>query len=309
MIAMKQLMRMPTASVAASSARSSSPRGVRWMSALVSADWVASRKKAQERVVLLDCDHPVAYMRAHIDGALPFPLAMTSLKDSTPRHTGVILLEDFDHAMQQLQLPKDATLVLYDNEMSLKATRAWWVFRHYGFPKEQLKVLDGGWKEWIASRGEVASGQPEHLFPTADAFRPKAPKESDVLVGLQTVQEALFDGETQFIDSRSLGEFTGANPNGNSRAGRVPGAHHFEWHSAVDGAANDKFRSPEELEAQLVQAFGLNKNHRAITYCQRGVRAAHTAFLLEEVLGFDRVQIYEDSMLEYLNHHDTDVEV
>lgn len=90
-------------------------------------------------------------------------------------------------------------------------------------------------------------------------------------------------------------------------AGRVPGAVHFEWLAGVDFAQNGKFKAKAELEALVTSELGLRKDKPVLTYCQRGIRAAHSAFVLQEVLGFEDVKIYENSMLEYLNRQDTAV--
>lgn len=42
---------------------------------------------------------------------------------------------------------------------------------------------------------------------------------TDVLVGLDAVNDALLSGDAQFADARSIGEYTGASANGNLRAG------------------------------------------------------------------------------------------
>lgn len=90
--------------------------------------------------------------------------------------------------------------------------------------------------------------------------------------------------------------------------GHVPGAVNFDWVDAVDQCHNGKFKSKDELEAVFTDEFGLQKDKQVITYCQRGIRAAHTAFVLSEVLEFPDVKIYENSMSEYLNRTDTVVE-
>lgn len=125
---------------------------------------------------------------------------------------------------------------------------------------------------------------------------------------LDAVQRGLADGSAQFVDSRSAAEYSGQNANGNKRAGHVPGAVSFDWVTGVDRANDGKFKSKGELEAVFTDLFGLRKDKPVITYCQRGIRAAHTAFVLSEVLGFQDVKIYENSMAQYLNRDDTDVE-
>jgi thiosulfate/3-mercaptopyruvate sulfurtransferase len=78
--------------------------------------------------------------------------------------------------------------------------------------------------------------------------------------------------------------------------------------NAVDLGSTGRFKSKNELEDVLMGELGLDKKKPVITYCQRGIRAAHTAFVLQEVAGFEDVKVYEDSMLQYLNRDDTAVE-
>lgn len=128
------------------------------------------------------------------------------------------------------------------------------------------------------------------------------------LVGLDVVQKGLADGSAQFVDARTSTEYSGQNANGNKRAGHVPGAVSFDWVNGVDRANDGKFKAKGELEAVFTDLYGLRKDQPVITYCQRGIRAAHTAFVLSEVLDFQDVKIYENSMAQYLNRDDTDVE-
>ncbi|RHZ17813.1 hypothetical protein DYB37_007001 [Aphanomyces astaci] len=113
------------------------------------------------------------------------------------------------------------------------------------------------------------------------------------------------DTDVQFLDTRSPDEYTGAAAHGNARPGHVPRALHLEWSDTLQ--PNGQFKSTDELIA-LVAAAGISADQPVVTYCQRGIRAAHTAYVLEELLGFPAVRVYEASMLEYLNQPDTKVE-
>lgn len=256
-------------------------------------------------MLLLDCNHPASYPRGHIPDAVPLALASSLLKDPTPQSTGVVSPQLFADVLQSLQVPKDATLVFYDDEMSLKATRMWWVFRHFGFPVEQLKVLDGGVKQWVADDNAVETGEAEERETPASIWT--QPLDTQKLMGFQAVQDGIADPSTQFVDARSPGEYWGEDANGNARTGHVPGAVNFNWMEGVDFIQNGRFKSKEELDKVFVDIFHLDKEKPVITYCQRGIRAAHTAFALEQVMGFKDVKIYEDSMLQYLNRDDSEV--
>jgi thiosulfate/3-mercaptopyruvate sulfurtransferase len=136
------------------------------------------------------------------------------------------------------------------------------------------------------------------------------PKPTNKLIGLDEVQSALLTSSALFVDARSHAEYVGAQDNGNRRVGHVPGAIHFDWKDGVDVSRNGVFKTKAELEYALFTERDLPSDRTTplVTYCQRGIRAAHAAFVLSEVLGFEDVKIYEDSMLQYLNRDDTAIE-
>ncbi|CAH0474638.1 unnamed protein product [Peronospora belbahrii] len=257
-------------------------------------------------MLFLDCNHPVSFRDGHIPSAVPLTLTSSLFKDPTPHATGVISLQLFENFIKMLQMPQDATLVFYDDEMSLKATRMWWVFRHYGFPLEQLKVLDGGLKQWIADDNEVETGEVKDRGITTDLWMQPVDMQKK-LVGFHAVQKGIADEATQFVDTRSPGEFSGEDANGNARTGHIPGAVNFNWMEGVDFLHNGKFKRRDELDEVFVHRSHLDKEKPVITYCQRKIRAAHTAFALEQMMGFKDVKNFEDSMLQYLNRDGLEV--
>lgn len=70
---------------------------------------------------------------------------------------------------------------------------------------------------------------------------------------------------------------------------------HIEWKNAVDDET--KLLKPiEELEAIYGEAV---EGKKVITFCQSGVRSAHTQFVLESVLGVEEVYNYDGSWIEW----------
>lgn len=278
----------------------------RSLSALVDSKWVCNAPNSlASDLLILDCNHPNLYDRGHIPTAISFTLASSLFKDPTPQSTGVISRDQFMNVIKELPMSQDTTIVFYDDELSLKATRMWWVFRHYGFPLEQLKVLDGGLEQWFDDGNEVESGTLNEKAKPVAAWTQVV--DSQKLVGFDVVQKGIADPATQFVDTRSPGEYWGEDANGNARTGHIPGAVNFNWMEGVDLSRNGKFKTRDELDKIFTNHFRLDKTRPVITYCQRGIRAAHTAFALEQVTGFKDVKIYENSMLQYLNREDSEV--
>lgn len=260
---------------------------------LAEPDWLwANRDDASIRIV--DCGPLDAYRRAHIPGAVGLPVH-NFIKDPTdPVH--VMGPADFAELMSSLGVSDDTTVVAYDDFSGRDAARLWAVLRHYGHAA--TKVLNGGWHRWL-HEARAISADPSQ--PPAGAF---TPREGDpLLCGLDDVRAAIDDGTTRILDVRSDGEWLGTNDRGNARAGHVPGAVHLEWTNCVTNDNRRVLRPAQELQAML-KAAGVVQDSPIITYCQGGIRAAHTAFVLA-LLGYDDVRVYDGSMREWANRDDT----
>ncbi|OQR88108.1 hypothetical protein ACHHYP_07543 [Achlya hypogyna] len=267
-------------------------------SALVDPEWVLDHA-ADVRVV--DCGSPDGFHRGHVPGAKLFPMPTKDTQDPF----GMIPKDYFLACLEHLAVSADTTLVFYDDQFGLNATRAWWVSRVYGVPRGQIKVLDGGWQRWVQNDFEIAvTDAPVPVAPTGLPALTPLPERCVNLAGIKAiVQDA--QSPMQIVDTRSDGEFTGVAANGNARPGRVPRAIHWEWRDTVD--PNTGRFNPKAALQTVVDDLGLRKDLPVVTYCQRAIRAAHMAFVLEELLDFTDVRVYEGSMLEYLNDPSTEV--
>jgi thiosulfate/3-mercaptopyruvate sulfurtransferase len=64
-------------------------------------------------------------------------------------------------------------------------------------------------------------------------------------------------------------------------------------------APDGTFRPAAELKA-IYDAKGINGKKKITVYCRIGERAAHTWFVLSEILGYE-VKLYDGSWTEYGN--------
>ena len=68
----------------------------------------------------------------------------------------------FQAAMRRAGVRDGRPVVVYDENDSLAAARAWWLLRYFGH--EQVRVLDGGYQAWLAAgqpvQAEAAEGEP-----------------------------------------------------------------------------------------------------------------------------------------------------
>ena len=242
---------------------------------------------------VLDVRGKAAYEKGHVPGSAPVEVAAWSkaVSDGTA-----------DAAFWKRELaalgvtPARPVVVIGDDPRDY--CRVWWMLKLAGVP--DARVLNGGYR-WYAGTDPVATG-PANVTPAAPHDWKPAPArlatKADVLAELRSPTGGI-------ADARSRGEFTGADPLKNKRAGCVPGAVHLEW-SELLVPASGRFLPPDRM-AKLIADRGIDLSKPQVTYCQGGGRAAVLAFGLE-LMGAKGVRNYYGSWGEWGNADDTPVQ-
>ena len=103
-------------------------------------------------LVIVDLDAEAGYLRGHIPGAV----FLDNNYERNPETGWVDTMppERFAAVCQGLGIGDDTLVVAYDNNMSLQAARFWWTLSYNGHTN--VKVLDGGWRGWVAGGGAIA---------------------------------------------------------------------------------------------------------------------------------------------------------
>jgi thiosulfate/3-mercaptopyruvate sulfurtransferase len=261
---------------------------------LVDADWaVAHIDDPNVRFVEVDVDTS-AYDEGHIPGAIAWNWT-SQLSDGVRRD--IVSRDDLSKLLSDSGIGPETTIVLYGDNNNWFAAWAYWQLRLFGV--EDIKILDGGRKLWVArslpTSTDVATYAPTGIELSTADFSHRAFRD-DVLKHLDVPDAAL-------VDVRSPAEYSGellapaAIPQeGAQRAGHVPGAANIPWGQAVreDGT----FKDADELR-ELYAAKGVTADKDVIAYCRIGERSSHTWFVLHELLGFERVRNYDGSWTEY----------
>jgi thiosulfate/3-mercaptopyruvate sulfurtransferase len=260
---------------------------------LVDAEWALRHiEDPSIRFVEVDVDTS-AYDEGHIPGAVAWNWT-SQLSDGVRRD--IVGRAELSTLLSESGIGPDTTIVLYGDNNNWFAAWAYWQLKLFGI--ENVKILDGGRKYWLAQGLPISTDAPSYEptgieLPNADfshrAFR------DDVLRQIES--------EGALVDVRSPAEFNGellapaALPQeGAQRAGHVPGAANIPWASAVN--EDGRFKSADELR-ELYAAKGVTGDRDVIAYCRIGERSSHTWFVLHELLGFDRVRNYDGSWTEY----------
>ncbi len=225
----------------------------------------------------VDAPHPhyfgnrSAYLEGHIPGAVFVDWTSDITEPGAPVKMALAGPERFAALMGRLGIGDEHTVVVYEDGAGQIAARLWWALNYYGH--SAAKVLNGGFRKWVAEGRPVTAGIPRHQ-PVA--FTPRI--QPGWRVGTGDVRAAIGDPRVAVIDVRTPREFLGEIGRG-ERKGRIPGACNVPTATLVSG----EYKTVN-LEADLREVFeaaGVTSEKRAITYCNAGVSAALGLFALK----------------------------
>lgn len=207
-------------------------------------------------------------------------------------------------------------IVLYDTKGSVDAMRFRWILTLYGY--DNIAVMNGGKTAWINAGYSLSSKTVTNIKPTQFSF--PADKYLYQIATLENVQAAIKDTNIIILDTREPEEYYGQPYISNGKLypykkgahtyGCIPTAIHLNWSDAVDLQNDHCFKALKDLRYNMAMA-GVVANKEIITYCHSGVRSAHTAYVLTELLGYPKVKNYDGSWIEwsYYYHNGKEVEV
>jgi thiosulfate/3-mercaptopyruvate sulfurtransferase len=222
---------------------------------LAEPDWLWEHRD-DPKVRIIDCATLETYRRAHIPGAVGLP---THIYIKNPDDDAFVMTpEQFKDLMENLGVSDDTTVVTYDDNNALVATRLWWVLNYYGHTN--AKVLNGGWHRWL-TEGRPATFHQTHA--ERGSFTPR-PNEQ-IICRVDDLMARVGKADVGILDVRTDEEWLGTNSRGNKRAGHVPGAVHLEWLNFVTRDDNRVFKSADELRA-LLREVGISPEQEVVTY-------------------------------------------
>ena len=255
-----------------------------------------SGKLGDRTYAIVDLRRKDAYDAGHIPGAVWYD--STKLKDPDEK---LYVIRDslFAQYLGDIGIDNSKTVVAYDDNAGLSATRFWWVLWYYGHSKAM--VLNGGFPKWEKEGLTVSK---EAAQAAKVAF--KTSVNDKVICALDYVNEQASkkNPNVVILDVRSPAEYSGADVRA-AKGGHVPTAVNLDWTRSMSESEPKVWKSAAELRSQFEQA-GVKKGLEVITYCQTGVRAAHSLFTLR-LVGYDSVRNYDGSWQEWGNNKDTPV--
>ena len=262
---------------------------------LVTTEWAAQHANdATVRVVEVDVD-TTAYDQGHVPGAAGWNWT-TELCDTVVRD--IVPMRKLEELLGKTGIDNKSAIVLYGDNNNWFAAWAFWQLKIYGH--EDVRIMDGGRKKWLAEGRDLSTDQPSFAATTYKAGAP----DLSIRAFLPEVQQAVAGKKAALVDVRSPQEFTGeilappGLPETCQRGGHIPGAKSIPWGKNCND--DGTFKSFDDLKA-LYAAQGITGDQPVIAYCRIGERSSLTWFVMKHLLGFQNVRNYDGSWTEWGN--------
>ncbi len=241
---------------------------------IVSTDWLADHLGSPD-IAIIDAswhlptakrDAKQEFAQAHIPGAQFFDIDELSDTASSLPHM-LPSPEKFSSRMRKMGIGDGKRIIAYDTVGLFSAARAWWMFKVFGH--EDVAVLDGGLKKWLAESRATEDGP---ALPRQERHFTARFKGS-MVKDMKDVAAAMKSGTAQVADARSGTRFRGeeVEPRPGVRAGHMPGANNVHYARLLN--PDGTLKSPAEIEAAFTAA-GVDLARPVITSCGSGITAA-----------------------------------
>ncbi|MFQ5887374.1 MAG: rhodanese-like domain-containing protein, partial [Candidatus Hydrothermarchaeales archaeon] len=268
--------------------------------ALVDFAWLKEHIDDENLHIIDLSSDKTGYEIRHIPGAIYVDVSQDIVDLDNPVANQVAPKEKIEALVQRLGINEDDTIVVYDDTNNMKAARMFYVLRYYGH--KDIRLLNGGLNEWTDNGGETTSAVPE-VTPTEYSL--KEPN-MDMITDLAFVNENIDNPNITLVDARPTVQYTGEDvrPGIGRGGGHIPGAINVPGGLTWD--EDMKIISFEELQS-IYQDAGVMEDKKIVTYCHNGNLGAYTWFVLNELLGYPDVVLYDGSMLEWSNNPDVTI--
>lgn len=233
-------------------------------------------------------DGSADHLDGHVPGAVYVDMETELSRHGRPeggRHP-LPATADLQAAARRWGIHDGDTVVIYDDDRALGASRAWWLLTRSGVA--DVRLLDGGLRAW------VAAGLPLETGPVVPA--PGDVSLTPIAEPVLSIDDAsALTASGVLIDVRAAERYRGEVEPVDPIAGHIPGAANLPTGAYMDG---ERFRDAASLR-ELFSSVGIAEGVTAAAYCGSGVTAAQAVFAAE--LAGLRLGIYPGSWSQWSN--------
>jgi 3-mercaptopyruvate sulfurtransferase SseA len=272
-----------------------------------------------DKVVILDTSAEDVYNEGHIPGAQWWDIGLQVMtRTEGPIETVNMVLDgpSMDALMEKHGIDINTTIVITGDtsSRSFYPLRAYFLFRYWGFPKEQVKVLNGLNDAWTYDVSTTAPDMTDASYSSVKEM-PEINQDlraslSEMIVGLSEESITVVDfrtgtapDNTTFTkgvwddDQDEDGEATqsGGDVDYVVFDGTMKNGKYFPWGDVQN--ADGTFTDAETLKGEM-QAAGIDNSKKLVTMCRTAYIASTGFFAFDAILGWDAM-VYDGSWSQW----------
>lgn len=246
----------------------------------VTPDWLS---KHRDEVAVVDVRDEWDFQAGHLPDAVNIPFQM--FRDPTDETSGKLPTADrFGSLLGQAGIAPGDTIVAYDDDFGVYASRFLVTAEVYGHEVDALKLLNGDYTAWRRENPVSTEVDP----PSSTAYSCQRIDDGPIISAAEL--EAELGTDAVIVDTRDPIEYDTVH---------LPGAVNFQWRELVDEAHGSR-KSADDCRAVLSRHdIGLHRPVRL--YCNTARRLSYVYLVLTD-LGHDDVAIYEDGIKSWAHH-------
>ncbi|MBE9117194.1 sulfurtransferase [Lusitaniella coriacea LEGE 07157] len=258
---------------------------------LIDTQWLAEHlNDSNLRIVEVDMS-PKPYENARIPGAVFWNTLTDLLQPNLRMNLDVTAIEQL---LSRSGITHETTVIAYGSYPGTGGF-IFWLLQLFGH--RNVRVLNGGHQKWMSENRPVIA-ELSTFAPTQ--YKAKSPN-ANLRVSHEEVQKAIGHPEQILLDVRTIQEYRGEQflmkpPEGEERAGHIPGSIHLEHLLTLN--SDGTFKSFDELQ-ELYHRQGITPDKEVLPYCAIGARAGYIWFVLKYLLGYPKVRNYDGSWNEW----------
>lgn len=250
---------------------------------LITAKECMARSKENADVVLIDANKPKNYLLSHIKGAINIdhndlyqPGDIAGLIKS-PEELAVFF--------GAKGISENSEIVVYDDGSQKYSTRIYWILKYLG--ANNVRILHKDLEQCRSARvtltAEAAKLPPVKFTPTIHP---------EIFASLDEVKANLNKPDVVLVDCRTPDEYNGIKDSD----GHIPGAININHVDFLTD--NGAFKPVEQLQA-LAEKMNITPDKEVILYCKTSVRAAVGFVAFKNILGYEKVKVYDGAYSEW----------
>lgn len=257
-----------------------------------------ARQLNDPKVIIIDVSEPEVYSKeGHIHGA--YHTSIGQWRTVHEKHFLIKTPDEIQTHIRSLGINTDSNIILYGHLGSAKdllaSTYIYWAMKHSGV--QNVAIMDGGLEQWKGEKRFVINDNP--TAPEGNFTIKSVP---NMVADLAYVKQNL--GKIPMLDARPPEIYFGVTAfNGVEKLGHIPGAMSYYWTYSI--TPEFKVKPSETLKKIFSEGFGLGQNQEILVYCTGGLETSFNYFVLNGILGYTNVRLYDGSMREWGNRQDT----